>query len=337
MITIDGSMGEGGGQVLRSSLALAMITGQTVTLGKIRAGRKKPGLMRQHLTCVRAAAEVSGATVDGAELNSQQLLFQPGSIRGGKFRFAVGTAGSATLVFQTVLPALLRAPEPSEVTLEGGTHNSKAPPYDFIERSFLPVLRRMGLTIDVSLQRHGFYPAGGGQFVAQVTPGALQPVSVVDCGPVVATRARVLASRMKKGVTSREVKVIKERLGWSDVRPHSVESNGPGNVVLLELERESLTEIVAGFGERGTPAEDVAWKACYEMSRLLESDVPVGEHLADQLLLPMAMAGGGELRTVDLSLHTETNMAVIQRFLPEVRFTVDRRGADDVHLKVTLA
>jgi RNA 3'-terminal phosphate cyclase (ATP) len=170
MIELDGSVGEGGGQILRTSLALSMCTGQPVTLNNIRAKRAKPGLMRQHLTCVDAAREVSGAQVQGAELGSQSLAFEPGRVRAGDYRFNVGTAGSCTLVLQTVWPALLLAGERSTLTLQGGTHNPMAPPFHFLERSFAPLVRRLGAGVSLTLRRHGFYPAGGGEMQATVEP-----------------------------------------------------------------------------------------------------------------------------------------------------------------------
>ncbi len=163
MIEIDGSVGEGGGQILRTSLALSMCTGTPFTLERIRARRPKPGLMRQHLTCVNAAAEVCGAEVQGAELNSQALRFVPGRVRAGTYRFNVGTAGSCTLVLQTVWPALMLADTSSQITLGGGTHNPMAPPFHFLERSLAPLMRKLGADVELRLRRLGFYPAGGGE------------------------------------------------------------------------------------------------------------------------------------------------------------------------------
>src|SRR5262245_8861795 len=164
MLIIDGSFGEGGGQILRTALGLSLVTGVPFRIEKIRAGRQKPGLMRQHLTAVNAAAQVGQAEVIGASVGSQELTFTPGKISPGDYTFAVGTAGSATLVLQTVLPALLTAAQPSFLTLEGGTHNPHAPPFDFLARAFLPLIGRMGPSVTATLIRPGFYPAGGGQF-----------------------------------------------------------------------------------------------------------------------------------------------------------------------------
>src|SRR6516225_361743 len=170
---IDGSQGEGGGQVLRSSLALALVTGKPVTVDRIRAGREKPGLMRQHLTAVNAAVEICGGHATGAALGSRSITFEPQPVRPGEYRFDVGSAGSATLVLQTVLPALLIAEGPTTLILEGGTHNAWAPPFDFLEKAFVPLVNRMGPHVEVELDRHGFYPAGGGRFRVHIQPARM--------------------------------------------------------------------------------------------------------------------------------------------------------------------
>src|SRR5262245_17125561 len=171
MIIIDGSSGEGGGQILRTALALSLVTGTPFRIQKIRAGRPKPGLLRQHLTAVQAAVEVGSASASGAELGSQELSFWPGKVRAGAYRFAIGPAGSACLVVQTVLPPLLLAGGPSSLVVEGGTHNPFAPPWDFLARAFFPLLQRMGARVSTTLERHGFFPAGGGRLRVEIEPG----------------------------------------------------------------------------------------------------------------------------------------------------------------------
>jgi len=178
MIQIEGSQGEGGGQILRSALALSLITATPFCIENIRAGRAKPGLLRQHLTAVNAAAEIGSAEMIGASIGSTRLEFKPGKVRAENYSFAVGTAGSATLVLQTVLPALLTHSEPSTLTLEGGTHNPFAPPYDFLARTFLPLIARMGPRVTTHLERAGFYPAGGGRFTVSIEPALLGLSSV---------------------------------------------------------------------------------------------------------------------------------------------------------------
>src|SRR5712691_6074621 len=329
-ITIDGSEGEGGGQILRTALALSLVTGRPFRIEGIRAGRKKPGLLRQHMTAVNAATEVSGARVSGADLGSRTLTFEPSQVRGGDYRLAVGTAGSATLVLQTVLPALLFAREPSRLTLEGGTHNPNAPPFDFLAKTFLPILRRMGASVEVSLETHGFYPAGGGRFTASIeaTP-TLTRISILERGET-RLHARALVSSLGENIAKRELSVVRERLGIDRVlcRVETVEpSVGPGNVVMIVIEEQTVSEVVTGFGVKGVSAEKVAEEACDEARAYLAAAVPVGIHLADQLLIPMALAGGGMFRTLKPTAHTMTNAAVIRRFL-DVSVAVEHEGND---------
>jgi RNA 3'-terminal phosphate cyclase (ATP) len=322
MITIDGSLGEGGGQVLRTSLALSLVTGQPVTIDGIRGNRARPGLQRQHLTAVEAAIAVGDARADGAELSSPRLTFAPRTLRGGEFRFAIGTAGSTTLVLQTVLPALLAAPAPAAIVLHGGTHNPLAPSADFLLRTFVPALRVLGASIDVQLVRHGFAPAGGGVLAANVGPSRLQPAAFLERGPIGLARARAVLSQLSPRIGERELAAVRRRLSVfhpEQLVVETVDSAGPGNMLLLELPLAQWTEVVGVPGERGVSAEHVAAMACSAAKAFLDANVPVGEHLADQLLLPLALAGGGAFRTLPPSLHTRTNAQVIERFLP-VRF-----------------
>jgi RNA 3'-terminal phosphate cyclase (ATP) len=336
MLQLDGSQGEGGGQVLRTSLSLALVTGQAFRIERIRQRRDKPGLMRQHLTAVHAAAALGKASVSGDTVGSQELTFAPGALRAGEFHFQVGTAGSTTLVLQTLLPALLSAPGPTTVVLEGGTHNPFAPPFDFLQRAFLPQLQRMGGQVELRLERAGFHPAGGGRVVAEVTPGPLQPLQLLERGKARPIRARALSAKLPPHVGERELRVLRDRLGLPEaqVRADDVASYGPGNVVLVELPFEHVTEVTTGFGRRGLPAEEVAAAAAEDALAYLGHGAPVGVHLADQLLLPMALAGGGAFRTAEPSLHTRTNAEVIARFLP-VHTTL--RAEDGGHWLVAVA
>ena len=317
-IDIDGAQGEGGGQILRTSLALSLVTGRPFRIERIRASRPKPGLLRQHLTAVNAACAISGAQVAGADLGSSVLEFTPSRVRGGEYRLAVGTAGSATLVLQAVLPALLLADAPTRLSLEGGTHNPFAPPFDFLAKSFVPLIRRMGAVVELSLETHGFYPAGGGRFVATVQPcRALTPLTLLDRGEV-SVRARGLVASLPNKIAKREVSFVRQRLGLERTQCviESIDTSvGPGNVVFVEIASAQVTEVITGFGIKGVTAEEVASRACDEAAAYLSAGVPVGTHLADQLLLPMALAGGGLFRTQTPSAHTMTNAEVIGRFL----------------------
>ena len=319
MLHIDGSKGEGGGQVLRTSLALSLVTGQPFRMVNIRQGRSKPGLMRQHLTAVQAAAAVSGSSVEGAAVGSTDITFRPGTPRGGDYHFSVGTAGSATLVLQTVLPALMLAPQRSTLVLEGGTHNPLSPPFEFLARAFLPVLRRMGPTVSATLEKPGFYPAGGGRFRVTVEPcSALGGLELLERGALRSHGARAVVASLPVSIAERELLAIHRRLGWpwTSLSSERVENaDGPGNVVLIELESENVTEVFTAFGERGVPAEVVAERVCAEAVAYLESGVPVGEFLADQLLLPLSLAGAGAFHSTEPSSHSRTQAEVIRTFI----------------------
>ncbi len=336
LLVIDGSQGEGGGQILRTALAMSLVTGRPFRIEGIRARRPKPGLLRQHLTAVQAAAQVGGASVTGAELGSSVLTFEPGEVRGGDLQMAVGTAGSATLVLQAILPALLLARESSRVVLEGGTHNPYAPPFDFLDRTLLPVLRRMGGRVTASLERHGFYPAGGGRFTVDIDPVArLEPIDLRARGPVQVS-ARALVSGVPEGVAGRELKVVHEQLGvpWDSLESVVVQTSpGPGNAVMIAITSDETTEVVTGFGEKRVGAAVVASQACKEARAFIAADVPVGVHLADQLLVPLAIAGGGAFRTLAPTRHTTTNADVLRQFAD---VHVDFVNEDDVTCTVTV-
>lgn len=318
IIEIDGSHGEGGGQILRTSLALSVITGTPVRFVDIRANRKPPGLRKQHLTAVLAAARVGMAEVSGAEVGARTLTFRPGGIAPGVHTFDVGTAGSTTLVLQTVLPPLLHAHAPSTLTLRGGTHNMMAPPFEFVARAFVPLLNRMGADIALTLVRPGFYPVGGGEIEVQVgASGGLTRLELHQRGRPGERRARALISKLPRHIAERELTVIGSRLRWPKSALEIVDlgAYGPGNAVIIELAHEAITEVFAGFGQRGKPAEDVAREAADEAEAYLAHTAPVGPHLADQLLLPMALGKGGCFVTTRPTLHTETNAEIIRRFL----------------------
>ncbi|MFC4160123.1 RNA 3'-terminal phosphate cyclase [Chitinimonas lacunae] len=319
LIELDGAHGEGGGQILRSALTLSMITGQPFRISQIRARRSKPGLLRQHLTAVQAAQAISGATVEGADIGSQTLLFQPGPLRQGDYRFAIGTAGSCTLVLQTVLPALWYAAGESSVTVSGGTHNRTAPPADFLIDSWLPLMQKMGAKTELELLRHGFYPAGGGEIRAKVAPSRLQALTLTERGARLGVDATAVVAAVPGHVAQRELERISAKLGHL-LRSSRINalppSHGPGNVVMIRVEHEQITETFVGFGERGLSAEAVAEQAAGEAYAYLNSQAAVGEHLADQLALPIALAGAGRFTTSVVSEHLRTNLQVIEKFLP---------------------
>ncbi|MEO7735030.1 MAG: RNA 3'-terminal phosphate cyclase [Kofleriaceae bacterium] len=338
MVEIDGARGEGGGQILRTSLALAMITGRPLRMTKIRAGRAKPGLRRQHLACVEAAAQLCHGEVRGATLSSQALELIPRAITGGELTIDIGTAGSTTLVVQTILVPALAAGLPLRAVITGGTHNPLAPPFDFLDRVYAPHLRAMGADVTLTLDRHGFASGGGGrdrggdqahgQLTLTIGAGAaLRPIEVVTAGPIVARRATAILARLATHVGERELAVVQDRLGFaaSECEVREVTAGGVANVLLLEVERAEGRELVSAFGEKSVRAELIAQRACDELAAFLAADVPVGAHLADQLLLPLAVAGGGRFRAQPLSLHATTNIETIAQFL-DVAIRVEPDG-----------
>ena len=354
-VEIDGSHGEGGGQILRTSLALAMLTGRPLQMQRIRAGRAKPGLRRQHLACVEAAARLCNGAVHGATVGSQELELVPGPITGGTMHIDIGTGGSTTLVVQTILVPAIAAGVALRAVIRGGTHNPLAPPFEFLDRIYAPELRAMGAALTLTLDHHGFAastdePAGDrgraprgerggaraglGQLTVEVAGGGGQPLRPIErlvVGDVVARRATVILARLPTHVADREHAVVRRRLGLaaSECELREVEAAATANVLMVEVAREGGGELVSAHGERGLRAELVAARACDDVEAFLAADVPVGEHLADQLLLPLAVAGGGRFRAAPLSLHARTNIDTILRFL-DVKITVERQQGADV-------
>lgn len=329
MLTIDGSQGEGGGQIIRTSLALSLITGKAFRVERVRARRDPPGLKRQHLAAVHAARQVGGAEVTGASVGAREFTFVPGEVKPGEYTFSIGTAGSSTLVLQTVLPPLMRAEGPSVVTLEGGTHNAFAPPFDFLQKSFLPLVNRTGPHVTAELERYGFYPPGGGRFHVYIEPAARpRRLDIGEAGRTLARRAVALVVKLPPAIGERELAVVRERLGFADDELRVEESRNalsPGNVVMIEVESEQLTALFTSVGERGLRAEVVAERAADEAARYFEHGAPVDEHLADQLLIPLALGAGGSYTTGPPSLHTTTNVEVIKKFL-DVDITLEELG-----------
>ncbi len=334
MITIDGSEGEGGGQILRTSLGLSLVTAKPFYIKNIRVKRKKPGLLPQHLTAVRAAQEISSAKVEGAFLGSKELSFTPSHVNGGHYCFNVGTAGSTTLVLETILPSLLVSQKSFSLILEGGTHNPFAPPFDFLERVFFCILKAMGAHFDLKLICPGFYPAGGGRMEYTIEPQPLQGIEILERGDPLKKTARAVVAKLNPNIGKRELAVIKSEMNFHDgelILEEIKETKGPGNVVMMEIQSQKITEVFTSFGELGKPAEKVAKEVCLEAQKYLEAQVPVGPYLADQLLIPFALVGKGAFKTMALTQHTQTNLETIKKFL-EVKIKQERIKKDEVVL-----
>lgn len=333
MITMDGSYGEGGGQVLRTSLSLAAMTGQPVCIERIRAGRRKPGLMPQHLTAVRAIARVCDAEVEGDRLDSQTLTFVPRSApRAGDYTFDVGqaakggSAGAVSLIFQTVLLPLALAEGGSHLTLVGGTHVAWSPPFDYLKRVYLPTLARMGISARVHIEKWGWYPLGGGVVKATIQgrgqeAGRMAGLDLWQRGALLRVRGLSASSNLPRHIQERQEKAALQMLRSSGVNARidllDAPSKGQGTVVFLWAEFENTVAGFTSLGERGKPAERVAEEAACDLLDFLHSHAALDRYLADQLVLPLALAAGPSRFTTErVTQHLLTNAWVVNRFFP---------------------
>ena len=317
MIEIDGQ--DGGGQILRTALSLSAHTGKKFRMRNIRGRRRKAGLMRQHLTCVKACAEICSATVDGADMGSREIVFSPVAVQPGDYEYKIGSAGSTTLLLQTLLPPLLFAKQASNLRLHGGTHNPMAPTADFLQHSFLPQLKAMGASIEFCCDRIGFAPAGGGCISARIEPvQTLQGLDLIQRGRELSQKIEILSGNIRASIVKDEIKHLSELIQWPDSCYHIREENrvdGSGNVVVLEKVFEQHVMHVSSFGEMRKSAAKVASDAAKAMLSYLNGPAAIGPRLADQLLLPLALAGKGSLSTTALTNHMQTNIQVIEQFM----------------------
>lgn len=331
-LMIDGSQGEGGGQILRSALTLSMLLQRPFELYNIRAGRAKPGLLRQHLTCVQAAAAICGAEVQGAQLGATHLSFSPGPVRAGQYHFAIGSAGSSSLVLQTLLLPLALTNAASRVTVQGGTHNGQSPSTDFLQQSFLPLLAQMGLSSTLSLSRYGFYPAGGGEVSLDIQPcQALLPLTLLDPTPVDAIHWTVIACDVPQKICTRLADSASAKtLLPTTCEQRVVTSAGPGVMLQAQVlvasngisnhqrpgqpNSQPFALLFERVGVRGISAETIAEQTASAVNQWHQAGAAVDEHLADQLLLPMALAGQSGFTTTTPSPHCLSNIEVIRQF-----------------------
>jgi len=322
VLTIDGSYGEGGGQIVRTALALSAILGRPIELVNIRAGRKNPGLQPQHLAGVRALAQITGAQVRGAERGSPALHFSPGLISGGSYRIDIGTAGAVSLVFQMLLAPLAFARTPSYLTLSGGTHVPWSPPAPYLSEVFLPVAAEAGFIATWQVRRAGFYPQGGGEARVAVQPlTTLAPLDLSDRGRLLRIRAVSAVAGLPRRIAERQADQVNRRLGNAGYKVETeiaeLEASCPGDSLFLWAEFECSRAGFGTLGERGRPAEWVADEAAEALLTFLAGRAATDRHLADQLVLLMALAPGRSvLTTAQVSQHLLTNLWTVQQFLP---------------------
>jgi RNA 3'-terminal phosphate cyclase (ATP) len=337
IVSIDGSTGEGGGQILRTSLALSCVTGKGLHIENIRAARRNPGLAKQHLSCVHAACQICNGTYHGAVLRSKTLDFQPGPVKSGDFYFDIGSAGSASLVIQTVLPALFLADKPSTVTVTGGTHNPLAPPFDFLSETFLPAVATAGFHGSCKLVKHGFFPAGGGKITFNIRPRQINSHKTINfCEPTNKPQisARIYTAKLPENIARRQHKLLlQSKLDFKNIEHIKItDSDGPGNCVMTRLYSELVEPICSSdrvtvftaFGMQGKPSQEVVNEVVTLTKDFLISGAAVDCFLADQLLIYMAISKAGCFTTNQLTTHLTTNIEIIKKFL-DVNFHVDKQ------------
>jgi len=346
-IQIDGSMGEGGGQVLRASLALSMALGKPFRISGIRANRPKPGLKRQHLTCVTAAQAVCDATVDGAAINSSELFFAPGVVRPGEYEFHVGTGGSVTMVLQALVPPLLLGTTPSRLTVTGGTHVPYAPPFEFMRDTLFPRLETLGVRLNARMDRIGYMDIGGGSVTVEIQPvAAPAPFHQGEAGAWEGTTAVIYGHNLPEGIVEREIDVLlSEEHASLGLTPETIRREdgaasarsvaGAGNMVLVVVRHGGHTTVFGECGWRGRTAEVVARQACKRALHFIQAGMPIEAHLADQLLVPLALAGGGSFVTERISPHTRTCLAVIEQFMGKHKALLTPIGTKRTRITLT--
>ncbi len=332
IIEIDGSYGEGGGQILRTSLSLSCITGRSLSLSNIRRKRKRPGLMAQHLTCIQAVKEICNAEVQGDTQGSTELFFSPHRIDCGNFTFNIGTAGSTSLVFQTLLPVLLCARGPSHLTIRGGTHVPFSPPYNYIHEVFLPVLSKIGVDVRGSILKYGFYPEGGGEVSFAVNPvREIHPLQFTERGPLVSLHGVSAVADLPMNIAVRQSASMKERLRplHADILVESVPSPGRGTFTLLKGIYKNTIAGFSSLGRRGKPAEKVGAETAEDFNTYHGTSSSLDPHLADQIVLYLALARGKSTFTTScITKHLITNLWVIREFL-DIEYTMEgERGSE---------
>jgi RNA 3'-terminal phosphate cyclase (ATP) len=340
IVSINGSTGEGGGQILRTSLALSCITGRSLHIENIRAARRNPGLAKQHLSCVRAACQICNGKCNGAVQRSKVLDFQPGSVQSGDFYFDIGSAGSASLVIQTVLPALFLADFPSTVTVTGGTHNPLAPPFDFLAETFLPAVATADFIADCKLVKHGFFPAGGGKITFNIRPRQTNSHKTINfCTPADLPRhplgvtgkpqisARIYTAKLPENIARKQHELLlQSKLDFKNIEHIEVtDSDGPGNCVMIRLCSSDRVTVFTAFGQQGKPSHKVISEVVDLAKDFLASGAAVDRFLADQLLIYMAISKAGCCTTNELTAHLTTNMEIIKKFL-DIDFSVDKQN-----------
>ncbi len=318
MIEVDGSHGEGGGQIMRTSLAIASLLGEDLRIYNIRRKRPKPGLARQHLVSVRAIREITQAEIEGARLGSTELTYRPGKIKPGKYKVDIGTAGSISMVLHTLLPVCLFAGQPMELLIRGGTDVKWSPPVDYLKHVFLPIIGKMGVRAKIEIQSRGYYPKGGGIVRAAVHPlPSLRALKLLELGAVAGIRGIAHSSNLPCHIVERMANAAENKLNY----PCSIEhecgkgfSTGTGIVLWVTGENSFLGS--SSLGEVGKRAEKVGEEAAAQLVEELQANAPLDSHMSDQVIPYLALAEGtSRVRVAKLTNHVTTNIYVVEKIL----------------------
>jgi len=335
-LEIDGSMGEGGGQVLRTAVALSALLRKPIRVFNIRAKRSNPGLRPQHFAAVNAVARLTGARVEGLEVGSRQIVFTPGEAEVLERVLDVGTAGSIPLVLQALMPVLAFSSRGASLTLKGGTNNPRAPPIDYVKEVLAKTLAEMGYLVEIAVERRGFYPRGGGIVRFSSKPvRVLKPFNLTVFPGLRSVRILVYSSRLPRHVADRIARSasqeLSRRLGVEPMVEVEFMTGGESNapldpgcgIMILGMLENNIVFASSSLGEKGKPSERVGLEAASEFVRQVETRAPVDKNLADQLVVYAALAEGvSRLRTCEITLHTLTTIRLVELFLP-VRFRVE--------------
>ena len=323
MIKINGAYGEGGGQILRTCLTLSVLTRQPVLIENIRANRSKPGLRPQHLSAVKAMANLSNAEIMGDVLSSQMLQFSPSKVSSGKYTFKIRTAGALSLVLQTIFLPLSFANSLSHITLTGGTHVNWSPSYHYLQEQWLPIMLQIGFRLELNLIKTGFYPEGGGEVKVIIRPAQeMHPFRCQERGELIRVRGLSGVANLDDGIAKRQKYQALRRLYeiCQDSKINTVHLPSPGKGTFILLKADFLqcgSACFSGLGAPGKRAERVADEAVDQMLGFLETNGTVDHFLADQLLLPLAVIPERSIfRTNQITQHLITNAHVIREFLP---------------------
>ncbi len=329
MLEIDGSYGEGGGSIVRLAVALSAVTGKPCKIYNIRSKRRNPGLQAQHYTAINAVAKLCNAAVKNNEIGSTEIEFSPGEIKGGSLSINVGTAGSAALVLQALMIPAIHCKETLDIKITGGTLNKWAPSIYYLQHVTLPILKRFGYIGEIILHRHGFYPKGGGLVEARISPSIIKPINIIKRGKAMQIKGICIASAdlQKANVSERMKKTARDRLFsvfkiLPEIRSEYIEASSTGGGIDLFVVYENSIIGSGSIAELGKSAEKVAKEALCSLIESHDSEAPLDEHMEDQIIPYMALAGSSAIRVPKITDHTRTNIWVCEKFLP-VKFGID--------------